>query len=160
MSNDVCGYITPSLNQEGEDMLNKYIFSPEIGISKITSEFLYNFPKEFIPSGDVFSFLIGERPGYSNATYLIDCNECDPETSDIGFPPEAKERLNIILGTLVDMIKLTYGLVHVLPNLEIPSYQSDRLYENRVRILVIYVEINCGARHGCNSIGWNDIFDD
>jgi hypothetical protein len=107
MSNDVCGYIFPSLSREKEEILEEYISSKEIGISEITAEQLYNFPTEFIPSEDFFAFLIGDRPGYPNATYLIDYDEYDPETSDIGFPPGAKVRLNILLDTLVDMFRIT-----------------------------------------------------
>lgn len=107
MSNDVCGYISPSLSREREEILEEYISSKEIGISEITAEQLYNFPTEFILSEDFFVFLIGDRPGYPNATYLIDYDEYDHETSDIGFPPGAKVRLNILLDTLVDMFRIT-----------------------------------------------------
>lgn len=107
MSNDVCGYISPSLSREREEILEEYISSKEIGISEITAEQLYNFPTEFTPSEDFFVFLIGDRSGYPNATYLIDYDEYDPETSGIGFPPGAKVRLNILLDTLVDMFRIT-----------------------------------------------------
>lgn len=107
MSNDVCGYIFSSLIRERKEILEEYISSREIGISKITGEQLHNFPTEFVPSDDVFIFLIGDRPGYPNATYLIDYDEYDPETSDIGFPPGAKDRLNILLDTLADMFRIT-----------------------------------------------------
>ena len=107
MSNDVCGYITPSLNREKEMLLLKYISSISIGICKIKYNELYNFPEEYIPSSDCFAFLIGDRPGYPNATYLIDYDEYDPESSGIGFPPGAKERLKILLDTLADIIRIT-----------------------------------------------------
>ncbi|WPU24799.1 hypothetical protein RI049_08690 [Cedecea neteri] len=107
MSNDICGYVFPSVVHETKINLEEYMSSREVGISKITEEQLYSFPVEFIPSDDVFIFIIGDRPGYPNATYLIDYDEYDPETSDIGFPPGAKARLEILLDTLADMYRIT-----------------------------------------------------
>lgn len=107
MSNDVCGYIIPSLNRDKEILLLEYISKISIGICNINHGELYNFPEEYIPSDNYFSFLIGDKPGYPNATYLIDYNEYDPEFSDIGFPSGAKERLKILLDTLTDIIRIT-----------------------------------------------------
>ena len=107
MSNDICGYIYPPLDREVENALSKYISGSKIGISQITREELYNFPSGFIPPDGLFYFLIGDRPSYPNATYLIDYNEYDPDTSDIGFPPGAKERLSILVDTLNYMFKIT-----------------------------------------------------
>jgi len=135
MSNDVCGYIihSPTLRENSE--LENYIASREIGISKITGDQLFNFPLGMIPTDDAFIFLIGDRPDYPNATYLIDYCEYDPETSDIGFPPGAKDRLNILLDTLADMIKITRATKMVVALTEcnqittIKKIKSSELYE-------------------------------
>ncbi|MCV6395342.1 hypothetical protein OFL29_33545, partial [Pseudomonas aeruginosa] len=50
-----------------------------------------------------FIFLIGDAPGYPNATYLIDYEEYDPDECDIGFSPCPKERVRILLGILTDL---------------------------------------------------------
>lgn len=107
MSNDVSGYITPPLTPAVKDILASYIFQREIGIYRIHKNELYNFPADMLPVDDAFIFSIGDRPGYPNATYLIDYDEYAPEKLHMGFPPRGKDRLTILLDTLVDMIKIT-----------------------------------------------------
>ncbi|WP_347253686.1 hypothetical protein [Leminorella grimontii] len=107
MSNDVCGYIVSSITREEENALTNYFFKKDLGLQQIPDNELYNFPVDLLPKDSDFIFLIGDRPGYPNATYLIDYLEYDPESSDIGFPSNPKERLNILLDALVDMIKIT-----------------------------------------------------
>ncbi|AWH87790.1 hypothetical protein [Limnobaculum parvum] len=107
MSNDVSGYITPALTREVKDILEHYISQREIGIYKIRKDELYNFPLDMLPVDDAFMFSIGDRPGYPNATYLIDYYEYDPISSNTGFPFGGKDRLTILLDTFVDMIKIT-----------------------------------------------------
>lgn len=102
MSNDVCGYIESSLNKKTGSALKNYIESQTVGIMSISQDQLYNFPEEFLPLEDSYIFLIGDRVGYSNATYLIDYLDYAPE-ADIGLPNGAKERLNILIDVLTDM---------------------------------------------------------
>ncbi|AKJ42458.1 hypothetical protein [Pragia fontium] len=106
MSNDVCGYIEPILDQDKIDELTKFIKHSKLGIQKISKNELYNYPDNLIPTDKIFNFLIGDVPGYPNATYLIDYDQYAPNT-DIGFPADPKERLDILINTLIDMIKLT-----------------------------------------------------
>lgn len=106
MSNDVCGFIEPVLSQDKLEKLSEFIKNCQLGIHKISTKELYNYPDRLIPADNIFSFLIGDVPNYPNATYLIDYDEYAPDT-DIGFPADPKERLNILINTLVDMIKIT-----------------------------------------------------
>ena len=107
MSNDVYGYAEFSATEEVEHRLNAYIHSCSINIRRVLVCELYNYPKELIPNNNVFMFDIADGANSLNATYLIDYNEYDPESSDIGFPPGAKERLKILLDTLTDIIRIT-----------------------------------------------------
>lgn len=107
MSNDVYGYIEPIPGRVETALLNEYISDCSVRIQTITEKGLFNFPREMMPASDVFLFDIADGPNSINATYLIDYYEYDPETSDIGFPPGARDRLNILLDTLNDMFRIT-----------------------------------------------------
>lgn len=106
MSNDVCGFIEPPLNQEQKCALNEYVKQLKIGVSEIPKEQLYNFPADLLPADDAYVFLVGDRPDYPNASFLIDYLDYAPE-ADIGFPTGAKDRLNILLDTLLEMFMIT-----------------------------------------------------
>jgi hypothetical protein len=106
MSNDVCGYIEPILSQDKIEKLSEFIKHNQLGIKRISKNELYNYPNHLIPANNIFSFLISDVPGYPNATYLIDYDEYAPD-ADIGFPADPKERLNILINALIDMIKIT-----------------------------------------------------
>lgn len=107
MSNDVYGYLVPSLGDSEMAALKVYISKSSLNIQLIKSDELFGYPPDFVPTGDLFIFDIADGPNSTNATYLIDYDEYDPETSDIGFPPGAKDRLNILLDTLADMVRIT-----------------------------------------------------
>ncbi|MDY0972289.1 hypothetical protein [Siccibacter turicensis] len=109
MSNDVCGYIFPAIDMTHKDMLKKYISTCETGIDIINKDQLYNFPKDMDPTEDLFCFLIGDRPDYPNATYLIDYCQYDPVSAhlDIGFPADPRDRLNILIETLKDIFNVS-----------------------------------------------------
>jgi len=107
MSNDVYGYIVPALTTTARVQLQKYIKACTLNIQTITTGQLFNFPLKLIPEEIVFAFDIADGPNSINATYLIDYNEYDPENSSIGFPPGAKDRLNLLLDVLSDMFSIT-----------------------------------------------------
>ncbi|GKX57434.1 hypothetical protein SOASR030_35460 [Leminorella grimontii] len=107
MSNDVYGYLEPTLGMNEAALLKEYIKNSSLNIQSITEKELFNYPSEFIPTKELFIFDIADGPNSINATYLIDYLEYDPESCDIGFPSDPKKRLNILLDTLVDMIKIT-----------------------------------------------------
>lgn len=109
MSNDVCGYIFPAMQPKQANILEEYISACEIGIIKIPKDQLYNFPQTFEPESNLYTFLIGDRPGYPNATYLIDYDQYDPKSSysDIGFPANPRDRLDMLIKVLQDIIKIS-----------------------------------------------------
>ncbi|MCP8467944.1 hypothetical protein NK553_28800 [Pseudomonas sp. ZM23] len=106
MSNDVCGYIEiPKF--ENTNALKKYIEGIEIGVQEIKPEELFNYPEKLKPSESSYIFLIGDRPGSKNATYLTDYYEYDPFTSTTGFPSNPTERLKILTNTLTEMFNIS-----------------------------------------------------
>lgn len=107
MSNDVCGYMTTELSIELAKNLADFVKKSELGIQEISRGELYNYPSDFMPVDGEYCFLIGDAPGYPNATYLIDYYQYDPITADIGFPANPKERLDILINTLISMINIT-----------------------------------------------------
>ncbi|KAF2406607.1 hypothetical protein SAMN04490179_4443 [Pseudomonas antarctica] len=106
MSNDVCGYVHPSPSPDAWTAVDDYILESELGIFKITSAELFNYPPDFLPSKGTFVFLIGDRPGYPNATYLTDYDEYDPLTSDIGFPSKSQDRVAILLEAITEIASI------------------------------------------------------
>ena len=106
MSYDVCGYVCFLPTQEVDVNLKDYISKSEIGIAKIGKEQLYNFPVDLLPKEHSYVFLIGDKPNYPNASYLIDYLDYVAE-AEIGFPVVAKDRLNILLDTLHEIFIIT-----------------------------------------------------
>ena len=108
MSSFVYGYIEPILSQNKLKSSSDYIKNSKLGIEKISKDWLVHYPDYLIPNDNIFIFLIGDAPGYPNSTYLTDYGEYTPD-ADIGFPPDPKERLNILINTLIDMITITHA---------------------------------------------------
>lgn len=106
MSNDVCGYVFPPPSPDAWVALDKYISESDLGIFKISSAELFNYPPQLLPSEETFVFLIGDRPGYPNATYLTDYNQYDPLYSDIGFPGDPVERVKILLAAIFEIVAI------------------------------------------------------
>lgn len=110
MSNDVRGYIELSNGVDVTPLKTFIEKKYDIGIGPINSDELYNFPPTALPDSNKINFIfaIGDDNEYYNASYLIDYMDYAPE-ADIGFPTKAKDRLNILLDTLVDLIKITHA---------------------------------------------------
>lgn len=106
MSNDVYGYMLPDKSIDYKFELEDYVKACSINIRKIEKSELFNYPLNLMPHTGAFIFDISDGPNSMNASYLIDYDEYAPDT-DIGFPADPKERLNILINTLVDMIKIT-----------------------------------------------------
>ncbi len=130
MSSFICGYIEPILSENKLNNLSNYIKNSQLGIEKISKDWLINYPNYLIPNDNIFTFLIGDVPGYPNATYLIDYCEYAPDT-DIAFPPDPKERLDILINTLIDMIKITHASKMVVSINECD--QIETIKKNKVR---------------------------
>ncbi|MBD2805167.1 hypothetical protein ID855_10750 [Xenorhabdus sp. ZM] len=109
MSNEVCGYLESALNLSSKTALLEFIGKSQLGIQAISRNQVYNYPADLLPDDDFFIFLIGDVPGYHNSTYLTDDYQYDPETVDIGFPVNPKERVDILIDTLLDIIKVTHA---------------------------------------------------
>lgn len=107
MSNDVRGYIELLDRANLTLSINTIEQKHDVGIGAITVDELYNFPSSTLPNSNKinFIFVIGDDNKYYNASYLIDYLDYAPE-ADIGFPVGAKDRLNILLDTLADMLKM------------------------------------------------------
>lgn len=134
MSNDVYGYLVPSLGVNEAATLERYISESSLNIRSIKSDELFGYPPDFIPANNLFIFDIGDGPNSINATYLIDYDEYDPETSDIGFPPGAKDRLNILLDTLVDMIRIANAQKMVVALTECNQIETVK----KIRLSALY----------------------
>lgn len=108
MSNDVYGYLLPDPKIDYKLKFEHYIKACSLNIRKIEKRELFNYPTCLMPQTETDSFIfdISDGPNSINATYLIDYDEYAPD-SDIGFPPDPKERLDILINTLIDMIKIT-----------------------------------------------------
>ncbi|APZ05444.1 hypothetical protein [Kosakonia cowanii] len=108
MSNNVYGYLQPAMGSSLDLMsLGKYVGDSSLNIREITKGELFNYPLAYLPEDGCFIFDIADRRGSINATYLIDYSEYDPISADIGFPPDPKERLNILLDAFFEMIKIS-----------------------------------------------------
>ncbi|EPF5869550.1 hypothetical protein ACWQEN_002426 [Morganella morganii] len=108
MSNNIYGYLQPEIGSSIDfNALGKYVADNSLNIRVITKKELFNYPVEYLPGDGCFIFDISDGKNSINATYLIDYLEYDPETADIGFPSDPKERLNILLDTLFEMVKIS-----------------------------------------------------
>lgn len=108
MSNNVYGYLQPD-DETSLDCrsLEDYIAHNSLNIRVIKKDELINYPVEYYPEDEFFIFDIADNKDSVNATYLIDYLEYDPVSADIGFPPDPKERLNILLDVFFEMIKIS-----------------------------------------------------
>ncbi len=106
MSNEVYGYFESTQISDPDEFLKLLEESTRIGIKRIPVSELYNYPENMLPrdSGFCVAFIIGDRPGVTNTTYLTDIQDYAPE-SDIDLPYEGKVRLKLLTNFLVTMIQ-------------------------------------------------------
>ncbi|UWQ08589.1 hypothetical protein K3X41_03090 [Aliiroseovarius crassostreae] len=106
MSNEVYGYVNCPPQQSVAQFLRQLEQKSGIGISQIPFEELYNIPETALPKKtDVyFAFLISDKPGGKNASYLIDALDYAPE-ADIGLPRLAIDRVSKLVALLKDIAK-------------------------------------------------------
>ena len=105
MSNEVYGYLE-AVEMSGKTALLAEIQAKTgIGIKQIPLSELYNFPQEILPTNKdrCVSFIVGDRPGKTNTSYLTDYMDYAPE-ADIGFPIKGRERLSLLLELFTIMI--------------------------------------------------------
>ena len=98
MSNEVYGYVKSPNITDTADFFKKNEESLGIGIQEISIEELYNFPEGMLPKANdkFFAFIVGDRPGKTNASYLTDYMDYSNE-ADIGLPRLGVERLNLLV---------------------------------------------------------------
>lgn len=108
MSNNVYGYLQPD-DETSLDFrsLENYIAHNSLNLRVINKDELINYPVEYYPEDECFIFDIADNKSAVNATYLIDYSEYDPESADIDFPSDPKERLNILLDAFFEMITIS-----------------------------------------------------
>ncbi|ENG4187405.1 hypothetical protein ABN306_21665 [Providencia huaxiensis] len=135
MSNNVYGYLQPEIGTTIDfNLLEKYMADTPLNIRVITKMELFNYPAEYLPEDGCFIFDIADGKNSINATYLIDYLEYDPETADIGFPPDPKERLNILLDTLSEMIKISNAKKMVVSLNECEQIETIK----KIRVFELY----------------------
>ncbi|HHE6471086.1 TPA: hypothetical protein ACPFI9_003757 [Providencia rettgeri] len=135
MSNNVYGYLQPEIGTTIDfNLLEKYMADTPLNIRVITKMELFNYPDEYLPEDGCFIFDIADGKNSINATYLIDYLEYDPETADIGFPSDPKERLNILLDTLSEMIKISNAKKMVVSLNECEQIETIK----KIRVFELY----------------------
>ncbi|MEQ4618518.1 MAG: hypothetical protein ABN482_10760 [Corticimicrobacter sp.] len=132
VSNDVFGYVQPFPAPAAYAKLMEYVTGVGVGLIRIDRKALFNFPDEALPDGDCFAFLVGDRPDYPNATYLIDYCEYDPDDFNIGFPPDPKARLKLLLDVLSNIFSLVNPdrmFVAISDSSQIETFRKIKIHE-------------------------------
>ena len=106
MSNEVYGYFETSSVTNIDALLHLLQNETGLGIKTIPFSELYNYPQGMLPKNKrrCAAFIIGDKPGKINTTYLTDYMNYAPN-ADIGFPCNGKERLKILVNLFVSMIQ-------------------------------------------------------
>lgn len=106
MSKEIYGYLENPEISDGEFFLKSIEEKTGLGVSPMPVTELYNYPRSMLPldADKSIGFIIGDKPGKINATYLIDCNDFAPH-ADIGLPLESKARLKLLTHLLVFMFE-------------------------------------------------------
>lgn len=105
MSNEVYGYFeVPEVTDKAaylRDLQEKIA----LGITQIPFSELYNFPEEILPENQdqCVAFIVGDRPGKTNTTYLTDNLDYAPG-ADIGLPLNGRERLGLLINLFLFLI--------------------------------------------------------
>ena len=105
MSNEVYGYIENPERVVDQAFFEKIEKCTGVGIVEIPFSELYNFPREKFPreTSNSVAFIVGDRPGKANASYLIDYVDYAPD-ANIGFPSGRKERLRLLIELFAAVI--------------------------------------------------------
>lgn len=106
MSNEVYGYFEGPQIPDREAFLKLLEEKTSIGVKSISFSELYNYPEQLLPSDSesCIAFVVGDKPGRTNTTYLTDYLDYAPG-SDIGFPRQGKVRLKLLINFLKAMIR-------------------------------------------------------
>jgi hypothetical protein len=135
MSNDVRGYVSYSDEKDLISLVVSIEQKYNIGLKSIEVNKLYNFPSSTLPSNDrrTFFFVIGDDNQYYNASFLIDYIDYAPE-ADIGLPVISKDRLNILLDVMSEIINNTNAskmVIALTDSCEIETIKKIKFSEMR-----------------------------
>ena len=106
MSNEVYGYLQAPDIKNKISLLKSLQEKSGVGIKSIPFSELFSFPQDVMPKNEdvCVAFIIGDRPGKVNTSYLTDYLDYD-QKADIGFPCNGKERLGLLVSLFLSMIK-------------------------------------------------------
>ena len=101
MSNEAYGYLEFSNYRPHEKLIESFQRATGLGLTSIPVSELHNFPENLLPKNQnhAFCFIIGDRPGSLNATYLMDYLDYAPEAK-IDLPKQGRERVNLLVKAL------------------------------------------------------------
>ncbi|MFC3680295.1 hypothetical protein [Bacterioplanoides pacificum] len=144
MSNEVYGYF------EGSEVSNKDLFfkfleeKTGIGVKSILVSELYNYPERMAPidTESCIAFVVGDKPGKTNTSYLTDYVDYALDT-DIGFPCKGKARLQLLIDFLMTMIqeaKATRFVVAITDSSQIEEVKTVNLAQLESKILADFEE--------------------
>lgn len=74
MSNDVCGYVHPPLSPETWAVVERYILDSELGLFKISSAELFNYPAEFSPREGILNNIRDLQTRFTTCRVETGCN--------------------------------------------------------------------------------------
>lgn len=128
MSNEVYGYFEGSKVSNRDAFLKSLEEKTGIGIKPISPSELYNYPEQLLPSDmeSCTAFIVGDKPGKTNATYLTDYMDYAPD-ADIGFPCEGKARLKLLINffmTIIQEAKATRFVVAITDSSQIEELKT------------------------------------
>lgn len=131
MSNEVYGYFESAEILDKQVLLESLEKKTGLGINQISFHELYNYPEELLPSDPLkcTAFILGDRPGKTNATYLIDCLDYVSD-ADIGLPHKGVERLKLLVNAFVSIIseaRATRFFVAVTDSSQIDEVKTVKL---------------------------------
>lgn len=133
MSLEVYGYLKNNSFLEKQELVSQIEQTTSLGFVPMPKEWLHNFPNDFLPINekDIICFLIGDRPGKRNATYLIDFQDYDP-IANIGLPTQCRERIKILVSAInfiIEISKTTIFLIAVTDSSQIEKFKRVKLSE-------------------------------
>jgi len=100
VSNEVYGFAEfAEPISSAREIADKLQQSTGLGIILIRPDELYNFPADYQPEANSVIFMVTDRPGSNNATYLVDFENYAPEAR-IGLPIDGVDRLDLLVVTI------------------------------------------------------------
>ena len=100
VSNDVYGFAEfTSPICSAEEIADDLQQSIGLGVVLISADELFNFTADYQPADNSMAFVVTDRPGSRNATYLVDFENYAPE-AQIGLPTCGAQRLDLLVTAI------------------------------------------------------------